>query len=96
MRSTTNHVSIHSTIKNFHMETINMIDEMPGREKVSDYEIIKAIKDQYGPVACSAELIDELPLTRQGLNKRLRRLADEGAICEKDVGSAKVCWLPGN
>jgi len=67
----------------------------PGRKKeVSDEEILRAIALHPDPIVTASEVAEMVDLTKQGVNKRLRELSDEGYVVRKEVGArAVVYWL---
>jgi GTP-sensing pleiotropic transcriptional regulator CodY len=70
----------------------------PGGRKprVTDDELLETIDDILGevdaPVVTTSQITEQVPLTQRAVRKRLRRLADEGAIGSVDVGNASVWW----
>jgi predicted transcriptional regulator len=70
----------------------------PGREKqVSDIAILEAVAVHPDPVVTPSEVADSVDLTRQGINKRLRDLADDDLLVRKEVGARSVIyWLSEN
>jgi len=67
----------------------------PGRNKeVSDEEIARAIALHPDPVVTASEVAESVDMSKQGVNKRLRELADEGYVVRKEVGArAVIYWL---
>jgi len=52
------------------------------------------MRDRGEPVITSSEVAEWSGLTRQGANRRLKRLEDLGHIQSKNVGAAaKVYWV---
>jgi len=68
-----------------------------GKQKVSDDQVVQLFHDASQPIRTAGDLTEALPITRQAVNKRLRRLASNGTLCRRKVGSsAVVYWLPEN
>jgi predicted transcriptional regulator len=67
----------------------------PGRKKtVADVEILRHISLYPDPAITASELAERVDMSKQGVNKRLRELADDGYIVRKKVGAhAVVYWL---
>jgi DNA-binding transcriptional ArsR family regulator len=61
--------------------------------KVTDDEIIRQIMLIPFPVATAGELTDRLPITRDAVNKRLRRMEERGLVRSKQVGSSAKVWV---
>jgi predicted transcriptional regulator len=66
----------------------------PGRSRdVTDDEILKEIALTHGP-ATSGDVADGVDIGRQGVNKRLPDLVEEGLLHRKEVGAnAVIYWL---
>lgn len=62
------------------------------KRRVSDEEIRQVFRAANDPVLTSQEVADELPISRSGVNPRLRELADEGQLSRKEVGGRAVVW----
>ncbi len=58
---------------------------------VSDDEILAAVRT-HDPAATS-EVADEVGMTRQGVDRRLRTLRDEGRVNSKKIAKTLV-WFP--
>ena len=67
----------------------------PGRKReVTDEEILRAIRLHADPVVTAPEVADIVDMSSQGVNKRLRQLADQELVIRKEVGSrAVIYWL---
>ena len=59
----------------------------------SEDEIIEAV--ERNEPAATQEIADELEMTRQGADYRLRLLAEEGRVSKKMVGNSLV-WTVGS
>lgn len=67
---------------------------MPGRKPtVTDTEILRAVALSPSPVATASMVSQQIELSRQGTDKRLRALVDMGLAETHDVGGARVYWL---
>ena len=70
-------------------------EEAAGRQKVSDDQVVQLFRDAGQPIRTAGDLTQQLPITRQAVNKRLKRLSSNGLLCRRKVGSsAVVYWLP--
>ena len=58
----------------------------------TDAEILAAVR-AHEPAATS-EVAGEVGMTRQGADRRLRRLRDEGRVSSKKIGAALVWFAP--
>ena len=71
-------------------------DEMPRAKTVSDEELLAAFGSTPGPVETAPDISNLLPLTRDGVRKRLNKLVDDGQLEKRTVGAnAVVYWIPG-
>ena len=57
----------------------------------SEQEVITAIK-KHSPAATS-EIAEEIGMTRQGADARLRRLHEAGAVTKKKIGASLVWFI---
>lgn len=66
-----------------------------GRNKeVSDKQILQAIALHPDPIVTSSEVAESVDMTKQGVNKRLNKLAEDEYVVRKSVGArAVVYWL---
>ena len=64
----------------------------PDRE-ATDLRILRAIRDAYAPAVGTSEVAEELDLTRQAVDKHLRRLSEDGRVNTKKIGRVRVWWL---
>jgi len=68
-------------------------DDTPGRgREVADIEIMRAVCEADGPVACAAEIADAVGMTRAGVTNRLHQLDEQGCVASKEVGNGLVWW----
>lgn len=58
----------------------------------TDADVIAAVRDR--EPAATSEVADELGVTRQSADVRLRKLADAGQVSRKKIGAAAVWWVP--
>jgi predicted transcriptional regulator len=66
---------------------------MPGRrKKMSDKEIVDAVRRHPDRAVTAKELAEELDFTSQGLLKRLHELNEGGPIRGKKVGGGAIVW----
>jgi biotin operon repressor len=74
-------------------EQMSDSDDAPGRgREVSDIEIMRAVCEADGPVACAAEIADAVGMSRTGVTNRLHQLHEMGCVASKDVGNGLVWW----
>jgi predicted transcriptional regulator len=67
---------------------------MPGRgEAVSDIEILRVFMVHDDPVLTATEVADNVSITRQACDNRLKQLADEGLLKTKSTGRDRVYWI---
>ena len=59
----------------------------------SDVEIMQVIRDHYAPAVGTADIADEVGVTRQAAGNRLRNLHDDGLVEKYRVGQAVVWYL---
>jgi predicted transcriptional regulator len=64
-----------------------------GNQKVTDEEIISAIKSVREPVASASEVALKLDITRTNANIRMNSLRKEGHLERKKVGNGYVWWV---
>jgi DNA-binding HxlR family transcriptional regulator len=67
---------------------------MPAPKKVEDDEILEVFFDSDDRVLTTAEIADELPISRRGLLDRLNQLEEEGRVKKKRVGGRNIVWWP--
>ena len=66
-----------------------------GKQKVSDEQVVKLFRDAGEPIRTAGDITEQLPITRQAVNKRLKRLTSKEVLRRRKVGSsAVVYWLP--
>lgn len=68
---------------------------MAGRPpEIADEEILREVALSPGPIATAPDLAESLGIGVSGMNKRLRKLVDNGYLKRQQVGaSAVVYWL---
>jgi biotin operon repressor len=65
----------------------------PGRgPKVEDIELMNVICECDEPVASTAEIAEELDISKSAVTLRLHDLRDRGILRSKDAGGALVWW----
>lgn len=62
-------------------------------QQVADDDILTLFRQSNVPMT-APELAQDLPITRQGVHKRLQQMADDGTLQKKETGSATIYWLP--
>lgn len=63
------------------------------RPVVTDKQILQLFVDAEDPVLSAPELADELPISKTGVYKRLRKLDDRGLVGSKKFGQGKAWWI---
>jgi len=63
-----------------------------GRPANADDEVLRIFERSDDPVLTAAEIAEELGMTRQGVNYRLKQLHDDGSVARKQLGSRAVAW----
>lgn len=58
---------------------------------VTEQDILK-IFDRVGEPMTAPELADELPLTKEGVTYRLKKMQEEGLVGRKKAGARAVVW----
>ncbi|WP_277552321.1 MarR family transcriptional regulator [Halobaculum limi] len=68
---------------------------MPGPDpKVSDEQILQLVALAPDPIVTAGELTDQIEMTQQGVNKRLKSLVEAGYLESRKVGgAARVYWI---
>ncbi|WP_133412141.1 MarR family transcriptional regulator [Halalkaliarchaeum desulfuricum] len=64
-----------------------------GNMKATESGIIRAFKESSDPFLTTTELAEQFDMTRQGMAKRLDRLAERGVLTRKSCGSGYGWWL---
>lgn len=60
-------------------------------EEVTDQEILKLF-DRVGEPMTAPELADELPITKEGVTHRLKRMQEDDLVERKKAGARAVVW----
>ena len=61
-------------------------------ETVSEQDILKAFDRAEAPFLTAAELGEELGVSRQTANYRLKRMREKGLVDRKETGARAVAW----
>jgi predicted transcriptional regulator len=70
------------------------VSNKPGPDpSISDEEVLRAIRDLYGPAVGTSEVANRLDVVTQTADKYLRRLHEEGLINTRKIGRVRVWWL---
>jgi len=59
--------------------------------EVTDQDILKLF-DHVGEPMTAPELADELPITKEGVTYRLKKMRDKGLVGRKKAGARAVVW----
>jgi predicted ArsR family transcriptional regulator len=70
-----------------------MTDDMPRPVTVSDDRILDEMTNSPGPIATASDLSDRLPLSRDGVRRRLMKLEEQGVIQSRVVGANAKVWF---
>lgn len=65
----------------------------PKRGSVSDEQVLRAIRDHYAPAVGTTDIADEVGLSRQAIDKRLRKFERNGLVETDKVGQSRIWWL---
>lgn len=63
-----------------------------GSGRVSEQDILKIFDNSDDPILTSSEIADELPVSRQAVNYRLKQMHEEGLVDRKETGARAVAW----
>lgn len=63
-------------------------------QKVTDGELLEAVKEHPDPVVSNTELAQETPITSTRVNQRLSRMESQDLVKSKRLGSGKAWWVP--
>jgi DNA-binding Lrp family transcriptional regulator len=66
------------------------------RKRVTDQDILEEFRQSPDAFLTAAEIAESIPMTRQGVNNRLKRLEEEGLVKRKKAGSRAVGWWLAN
>jgi len=65
---------------------------MSAHKKVSDEEILEAVKQAEDEVISAPALAEELGITRQGMDKRLKQLEKAGEVRQVKINATTAVW----
>jgi len=71
---------------------MNIVTAMPRKVSVTDSEILDKFDQVSAPIRTVPEMAEELPLGRDGLRKRLKKLEKQGVVTSRQVGARSVVW----
>ena len=60
---------------------------------VTAEEVLRVIRDHYAPVIGTQDIADAVGVTRQAVDKRLRRYEREGLVETDKIGRSRIWWL---
>jgi predicted ArsR family transcriptional regulator len=63
-------------------------------KKATDDEIIALLKDSAQGFATASELAEQLDMTRQGVDRRLRNLKEQGRVQQQLINPGAAIWMP--
>ena len=69
-----------------------MTEDMTRSVTVSDEKILETLDDSPDPIRTVPGMEEELPIGRDGLRNRLKKLEREGEAVSKEVGARSVVW----
>jgi predicted transcriptional regulator len=64
-----------------------------GNPGTSDAEVLSAINDHYSPAVGTSDIADEVAVSRQAVDNRLRNLQEDGLVEKYKVGRSVVWYL---
>jgi Mn-dependent DtxR family transcriptional regulator len=68
--------------------------DKPGPDRqLNDEDVLRAVRDLYGPAVGTSEVADELGVATQTADKYLRRLSKEKYVLTRKIGQVRVWWL---
>jgi DNA-binding Lrp family transcriptional regulator len=67
-------------------------DKMPRTKSIPDDQILREFANSPGPVATAPDLAERLPLSRDGVRRRLNQMVDEGRLKKRTVGANAVVY----
>lgn len=62
---------------------------------ISDEELLEHFRNTKEPFLTAPEVAESFPISRQGIDKRLKKLHREGKLRRKKTGQTTIWWLPG-
>jgi len=62
--------------------------------RVTDSDVLRALRAQSDPVATAGELADVLAVSSETVRRHLTELHDDGRVGRKEVGARAVVWWP--
>jgi predicted transcriptional regulator len=71
-----------------------MNEDMPRTATVGDEKILQQFEHIDCPVATVPDLEPYVPLGRDGLRYRLKKMEEKGVVESRGVGSRAVVWWP--
>jgi predicted ArsR family transcriptional regulator len=60
--------------------------------RVTDSDVIRALREYHDPVATATDLADVLGVTSETIRRHLTELHEQGRVDRKDVGARAVVW----
>ncbi|WP_435125342.1 winged helix-turn-helix transcriptional regulator [Halobaculum sp. D14] len=63
-----------------------------GKQRVADSEIVELFQNTEEPFRTPGDIASAVPISRQAVNSRLRKLAEEGTLQRRKVGGAAVVY----
>lgn len=63
------------------------------KREVSDRELLVAARNIPEPVFTAKEVAQEVDMTQQGVDKRLRKLEDDQLVNSAKKGASRVWWV---
>lgn len=62
------------------------------RQRVTDDDVLEALREQPDPVATAGELAEVLGVSSETVRRHLAELHDQGVVDRKSVGARAVVW----
>lgn len=70
------------------------MSDKPGPDRqVTDEDILYELRNHYSPAMNASEIAENVTVSRQTVDKRLRELSDRDLVHTRKVGRVRVWWL---
>jgi len=70
------------------------VTEKPGPDPTADRKsILEALALAYSPVLGTSDIAERTGVSRQAVDQRLRRMAEDGLVETRKIGRSRVWWI---